>query len=305
MQNTKQKMTKVLLMLHLFNFELLNEFLSRINLFIKKNQHHEIHLMLSIPISYNVDRFMTANNSAVANQMKETPELRTIVPIIHYLMNDQSNTYDSYFQKIKAKVLQRAAWLNPGLITKKNCSYLLALIHYIQKRCFLPRERIHYYFMENRGQDIGGFMTMLKYLKDSGDRFDYYIKMHTKTHTGWRREMLKILDLSVDSYAGKYDCIYSKKYNFSYQMSMGEPCFNGLMRLFKYFEIPPKNFHYSAGTFFIANHRYVQIFLNKDINYLYSWMNPGKPPHGTIEYCYERFFGCIMDFFKMRKLLIT
>jgi hypothetical protein len=298
-------MTRVLIHLHLFNLELLNEFIKRINDFIKNNKHQNIHLMISIPISYNIDKFITLNNSKIASQIQENAELRRIIPIIHYMMDQSSNQYDSFFMKIKRKILEHSAWLNPNLITKKNCSYLLSLIQYIIKHLFLRRNCIHYTFIENRGQDIGGFLTMLKFLKDSGEQFDYYIKMHTKTHTGWRREMTKILNIPVDQYAGKYDCVYAKKYNYPYQMTVGESCFQGLMKLFKYFELPPKSFHYPAGTFFIVNHRYIQIFLNKNIDYLFSWMNPMKPPHGTIEYCYERFFGYLIDFFKMRKLLIS
>ncbi len=312
-------MTKILLSLHLYNLELLNEFLNRINQFIKRNQQHEIHLIISIPISNNIDKFIRFNNQAIATHIQNNPEYRTKVPIIHYMMNEnsqenqlnqqnqqnQQHPYDPYFSKMKKKILERSAWLNANLITRKNCSYLLTLIEYIYRHCYISRSRIHYYFMENRGQDIGGFMTMLKYLKERGEAYDYYIKMHTKTHTGWRREMLRILDVPLEKYVGKYDCVYSKQYNFPYEVTISEPCFGGLMRLFKYFEIPPKSFHYPAGTFFIVNHRFMQIFLNKNIDYLYSWMNPNKPPHGTIEYCYERFFGYLMDFYRMRKLLIS
>ena len=99
--------------------------------------------------------------------MKIINNNRNYTDIIYYINNIESASsqqieIDTYFQRIKTKILQRGVWLNPALITKRNCSYILALIDYIYKRCLLPRDRIHYSFMENRGQDIGGFIATLK-----------------------------------------------------------------------------------------------------------------------------------------------
>ena len=47
------------------------------------------------------------------------------------------------------------------------------------------------FLCENRGMDIGPFLVILDYLIKNNKRYNYYIKIHTKTDVEWRNQMIR------------------------------------------------------------------------------------------------------------------
>jgi hypothetical protein len=303
-----------LISLHLFNITLLDEFIHRINQFVQKNTNVQHNILFTIPICSNIDNLIYKTNISVSNdiQMNQN-EYRSTYQIIQYIMENNPNqsnpNYEKFFFHLKKKILQNSFWLNPNLIHHKNSIYLVSLMYYIKTHIKIDWDHVHFRFIPNRGVDIGGFMSMLKFVKSMNhiqQYYDYYIIMHTKTITDWRRKMLKMLDIPTDYYIDRFDCIYTKDYNyiFDFQRQINEKFRKGLFKLMRRFELPPANFHYSAGTFFIVNNKFIQLFSHSNIDLLFAELNPYKSADGSIEYCYERFFGYLMDYHRMKKLLV-
>lgn len=44
-------------------------------------------------------------------------------------------------------------------------------------------------YSENKGMDIGGFLTQMKYILENNLEYDYLIKLHTKKKRKWRKEL--------------------------------------------------------------------------------------------------------------------
>jgi hypothetical protein len=207
---------------------------------------------------------------------------------------------------MKQKIKQHSLWLNPAEITKKNSLYITSLIQSIKKLCIIPAERIQFLCIPNRGQDIGGFMSMFKYLQLSQNKYDYYVFMHTKTNPKWRREMLRMLTVPATHYIGRYNCVYAKIHNqfFDFNRQYNIIFRRHLLNILRTFHFPAANFHFCGGTFFIVDQSFINFFMNANIDRIFSELNPQKMADGAIEYCYERFFGYLMDYMKMKKLLI-
>jgi hypothetical protein len=299
---------KFLVTLHLYNIKLLDEFIFHMNQFVKQNPTIECNFLFILPISLNIDEYIYRVNTNIADIIKHDPHQTSKMSIIQYMMNTMSsnNKYDYFFDKIKKKIQQHSIWLNPTDITKRNSLYILSLIQSIKKMCIIPPQRIQYLCIPNRGQDIGGFMSMFKYLQITQLRFDYYILMHTKTNPKWRREMLKMLTVPASHYIGRFNCVYAKIHNqfFDFNRPFNNIYRRNLLNILKTFHFKPANFHFCGGTFFITDHTFIDFFLNVNVDKIFSELNPRKMPDGDIEYCYERFFGYLMDYHKMKKLLV-
>jgi len=56
---------------------------------------------------------------------------------------------------------------------------------------------VHFFPVENRGMDIGGFLYILKYWKKEGLSFDYIFKFHTKSNKHWRETMCNSICSSI------------------------------------------------------------------------------------------------------------
>jgi len=56
---------------------------------------------------------------------------------------------------------------------------------------FKDTSRLKIIRIPNRGMDIGGFLSCLSDIKESKATYDLYIKIHTKTDSTWRNQLLK------------------------------------------------------------------------------------------------------------------
>jgi len=59
---------------------------------------------------------------------------------------------------------------------------------------FLKYKNIIFIPVQNYGADIYKFTKTIKYIIQSGEYYDFYLKFHTKTNDKWRNEMLKIFE---------------------------------------------------------------------------------------------------------------
>ena len=59
---------------------------------------------------------------------------------------------------------------------------------------YLKYKNIIFIPVKNFGADIYKFTQTIKYIIQSGEYYDFYLKFHTKTNDKWRNEMLKIFE---------------------------------------------------------------------------------------------------------------
>jgi hypothetical protein len=76
------------------------------------------------------------------------------------------------------------------------CTYI-CYTDTIENKCinyFLKYKNIILIPVKNYGADIYKFTKTIKYIIQSGEYYDFYLKFHTKTNDKWRNEMLKIFE---------------------------------------------------------------------------------------------------------------
>lgn len=83
----------------------------------------------------------------------------------------------------------------------------------------LTHPHAHIIFSDNIGQDIGGFLQLINYIKINNLQYDYYLKLHSKTDDHWRICMLEaVLPINniekVFELLDKYNIVGSGSYLF-------------------------------------------------------------------------------------------
>lgn len=260
----------VTIFFHLYDLPLMQECVQKINHFININSQHNVHIIINIPIDKNLDKLIA--------KPQQLPD--------EVLLSLQQKSY------------------YPALITQKNAYKLTQLEKHLKTSVQLKQEHIHLLFSENRGLDIGGFFLMLDYAIEHNITHDYFVKIHTKTNR-WRRLNLKILDINLSMFLGKYDVIYGCPHYFDFnhserQSSIGKywhekNCLQ-LQQLLEQYQLPQKSFFFAGGTMFIASSKVTDFFRDHNRLEIFNSLNPGYPAiDGCIEHAYERFFGYLFE----------
>jgi hypothetical protein len=151
------------------------------------------------------------------------------------------------------------------------------------------------FLCENRGMDIGPFLTVLKYFINSNVHYNYYIKIHTKTDAKWRNEMIdpiyNHLSYFLNTKQNSIAFYGSKKWimngnfliNYKYVADIIDRNYPELKNKFlEYCTTNVTNFckyeppYFVAGTVFVFNDKYFDLLKNiKDLDFERNIMETG------------------------------
>lgn len=187
----------------------------------------------------------------------------------------------------------------------------------------LPDAQIFQY--ENRGMDIGPFLLMIKHLIKINAKYDYYIKIHTKSDTKWRNLLIKPIYDNLDYFLsyrsqgtnfsdsksvkmyGCYEYTYDGQFDMNYIPVMDIIRRNYPEYTEKFLEycsgrnkyICKKSPYFVAGTIFVFNDVYFDLFKKiVDLNHEYMILETGyivndfNNPRKT--HAWEYFFGYLV-----------
>ena len=111
---------------------------------------------------------------------------------------------------------------------------------------------------ENRGMDIGGFFKVLPLVLSGEQKYDYILKLHTKSAQWWRRKL--IMPICGNPYQIRY-CLQTLKANpkvgmigtsqhLYTEIKGRRPNHHYLETLSQKFKLPLTSFHFIGGTMF-------------------------------------------------------
>jgi len=269
------KKFKICVLFHLYNIELMPEFINKINDFIKRNQFNDFYIKINIPIGSNINKYSTINNNLEFN-------------------NDIFN-----------EILIQTPY-HKNLVNSKNYNAL----HNISKKLYeslnISKDKIQIIFSENRGADIGGTLLLFDQIIKEDLDIDYIVKIHTKTHYAWRQILISILNLKVNKLFNYYKYIDTCHFPV-----MAQPQDFDFMNktLIKQFNLTHnKNFGFSGGTMFITSIEMVNFFKPYNLIDLFNQLNPNdifhSKPGTKLEHAYERFFGYLSNYLNLKSKVI-
>ena len=182
------KSLRFVILLHLYNLDLMDDFIEKINYFIQKNPQNSYHIKINIPIDRNIDNFF--------NKPENTNKLPSITP--------SDACYTTFQENILAPANYASHLINP------NNYIRYYRLHEYLSRAFdkIPLQVI---FSRNIGRDIGGFFLLLDQLIKQNIEHDFIIKLHTKTDVMWRNLLTSFLNICVNPILSEKECIYSNR----------------------------------------------------------------------------------------------
>lgn len=281
------KSFKIVILLHLYNLQLMDEFIQKINFFMKNNPTNIYFVKINIPIDDRVFQF--------ADKFSGYSQGQELLPI----------TY------IKAKTPYHQV-----LINNKNAQVLSDIACYLEKQLNIPENRLQIIFSENRGLDIGGFFLLLDQIKKENLDFDFLIKLHTKRFnanhpgegfgpnfgTGWRNILTSFLNIKINKILRSFECIYSCKLTSVDGSQDYDPTFVNLKKnLYNILNVSPEiQYNFCAGTIFIAPFKFYKAIRHWNFLSLFNMLNLGGIALVGYENVYERLFGYYFDILKLK-----
>lgn len=264
----------VVILLHLYNLELMNEFIARINKFITLNKEQNFYIKINIPVANNIETFIKFDQ----------------------------NTDNLIEKEVMYQFCLKSAPYHPTIITYENCCKLYTISNYLTKKLTIKPDKLQIIFTENRGMDIGGFFLLLDQLIQDNLKHNYIVKLHTKSDPIWRNKSLAILNLNLKKYLSRYDCIYAFRKICAPEIRVEITPRLALKEILQYYNLPEKTqFGYAAGTIFLVSSKITNFFKKYDRVKLFNQLNLGyNKKNGQIEHGYERFFGYLMEILKLK-----
>lgn len=273
------KKFKIAIILHLYNINLIDEFIKKINHFVKINNNNDFYIKINIPISNNIDQYKSIIDCSRFKDKK----------YFHYIL--RLTPYHKY------------------LVTPENYPILTFFDHKLKHNLKIPPKNIQIIFSENRGADIGGFLLSIDQMFKENLPIDYIVKVHSKTDNSWRQLLTSILNLRVNKILRKYDYIYNCHINTGLHPDLIKLMNNDIL---KKFNMPyKKNFGHASGTMFIASIKLIEFFKDQNLLNLFNTLNTGDyfhnpiaPPGFKIEHEYEAFFGYLASYLNLKHKII-
>jgi len=276
----------IVILLHLYDLNLMDEFIAKINRFIKNNRKNRYYIKVNIPVDKNVTLFKRFEKSEII-----------------YLEQKDS---------IHNQCILLAPY-HSEKITKDNCIKLHLIANYLKESFVLDNKDIQVMYSENRGVDIGGFFLLIDQVIKQNIKHDYIIKLHSKSKPDWRKELLSILDLKINDVLPKYQSVYACRHIFPKPLCkyFKDVCF--LVNEILYILDMPKNYKrapYSAGTMFIVSSKVTNFFKKYSMLNLFKRLNLGFPKSITrsnplLEHGFEAFFGYLIEVLNLRTLVLS
>ena len=281
------KSYKLIILLHLYNLEMMDEFIAQINYFMRINPHNTYRIIINIPVDRNIEKFFY--NGTLRQKVIEFYDAGTLPGdcIVH----------DSFH-----------------LRNNKNSKKLDCLVRYFLNSLHNESRAIQFLFSPNRGRDIGGFFLQLDQVIKQGMQHDYIVKIHSKksphAHALWRALNTSFLRIHINPLLRDYECVYSNKikcnaYTDCIERSKGESvnC-EYVQQLMKFFHLVPCDFSFCAGTMFIVSKKFTEFFKNYDLLKIFAMLNDeasfANALDGRIEHAFERFFGGLFEHLKLK-----
>jgi hypothetical protein len=274
------KRFKILIFLHLYNLDQIDEFIEKINYFMHINPCNDFHIKINIPIGTNVELFHLQN---------ATPQIVSNEKAYNFLSSAIACKEHAY------------------LLTQENCVKLYTIYNYIFDKIKLPTERMQIILSENRGLDIGGFLLLLDQTYKQNLPYDFIVKIHTKTAQNWREVLTSLLNLRINKLLNYADFVYSCNLSFDWHSPTIPEVVKPLTQLFDFFKLPKKNFDFSPGTMFIISDKIVDFFKNYDLITLYNMLHLDihyQSNRVGLEHAYEWLFGYLAQYSGLKRKIV-
>lgn len=265
----------MIICLHLYNLDLAEEFIERINRFMSINDMNTYYIKITIPIAENITTFNHTSQSDIPINM----------------MYSQALANTPYHKE---------------LVTLENSQQLFSIYTYLKNAFNINPEKVQIIFSENRGVDIGGFYLCMDQIIQQNLEHDFIMKIHSKTVEGWRKMLTSFMNVRINSLLHAYDCIYSCRVQYNEQDHIlnkedAETALRALKISLNH------NFDYPAGTMFIASNKITDFYKNLDRLALFKLLNIGFPKYSHIsllEYGFEIGFGALFDYLQFKPFVI-
>ncbi len=264
---------KIGIFLHLYNINLIEEFIEKINYFIKINDTNDFYIKINIPIDSNINQYKDLSNFAI---FKDQIHFKHVVNATPYHQN---------------------------LINNNNFPILSSLWHKLKYAFKINPSKVQIFFTENRGADIGGFLLSIDQSFKQNLNLDYIVKIHTKTTDSWRHLATSILNLRINKVLRDYDYIY----NCHMEAEVSKTSLNTFKNtLLKSFNLPyTSKFAYSAGTMFIISQKVINFFKPYNMLDLFNTLNLKDYFHTSgnheMEHNYELLFPYLTYYMNLTK----
>lgn len=261
------------ILVHLYKIDLLDEFINKINYFIRNNHENQYHIKITIPVDNNINEYSNYKN--IYERYRSTEEIEDIV---------LSNTP-----------------YHKNLVNKNNIFKLYYLYRYIFDHINLTKNNIQLIFMENRGADVGGFFIGLDQLIKQNIKHDFIIKLHSKANNSWRNSATSFLMLPINNLLSNNETLYSFKSPNKYHHELYHFYIMSLIDKFN-MKYDDSSAH-SSGNVFIVSNKFTKFFQQYDLIKIFNELSPGKENY---EWAvgYEILFGCIIDYLNLKVQLI-
>ncbi len=276
------KPLNILIAIHLYDLDLMDELVNRVNYFINNNPHNTYLIKINIPID---ERLLKLDDFYV-----------------NYGEHGIEKEKNSLFF-LENKITDLGLPVS-NIIKKLNCAFLLKqLYNHLKKSFVISQNNIQIIFSSNKGMDIGGFFVLLNEMKKENAQFDFLVKIHTKKGpssygsqfgTTWKNCLLSFLNLKINKILNIYDAIYPCKLSSLNDPERHNPIFlHKKNRLCKLLNITiDTDYEFAAGTMFIVSYAFFEKIKEWDFNSIYPLFVEGRATLGY-EHIFERLFGHI------------
>lgn len=255
---------KILILLHLYNLDLMDELIEQINFFIKNNPINSYYIKINVPIDV---------------RLLDYPSFRAI----------PENDVTEY-------ICSKTPY-HPQLVTPEYAHILFNVEQYLKKKLQIASTHVQIIFSENRGVDIGGFLLMLDQVKRENLSFDYMVKIHSKTNLHWRMILLSTLNLKINKLLRLYDCLYTFKV-----IKDPDQLLIDIKNSLNIPDIQAGQYSFCGGTMFIAPYAFYEYIQSWDFISLFNMLHMGRVTEDTYEHAFERLFGYIFTLLNFKTL---
>ena len=264
------KCFKILILFHCYNLNLINEFIDKINFFIKNNPLNTYFIKINVPIDDRLFKFK--------------------------INNYRYNLGGSLVNYLCSKSPYHAV-----LIKEDNAQVLFNIMSLLEQKLNIKKDNLQIIFSENRGLDIGGFLLLLDQVNKQNLDFDFLVKIHTKTSKNWRKILLSMLNIKINKILRNYDCIYSLKVGSG--NGKNDPLVQNLKnKLCIPNLLPGENFSFCGGTMFIAPFKFYDYIRKWDFFSLFNMLYAGHVSGEGHEHGFERLFGYLFTLLNLKTL---
>jgi hypothetical protein len=261
------KSYNIAILLHLYNLNLMDEFIEKLNNFMENNHENRYHIKITIPIGNNIDQYNG------------------------YFIDTINNKED--FNELQKIILENTPY-HKDLVSHDNIYKLYYIYQHLYSKLNIDINNLQIIFMENRGVDIGGFLIALDQLFKQNIQHDFIIKIHSKAHTNhWRQILLSFFNIPINNLLKRYEAFYS----FKVKYELYNPFY---IQILNNISIPYKNSYYhSSGNMFIVSNKFTQYLEQYNLIEFFHDLPTDKQDY-TKCVGWEAAFGALIDYLNLK-----